>query len=268
MTNPNRAEAGVATEVRAPRGTLKGIIEAVNAKGIKVRGEFYDYGRIFEGDRVQKDAIGATVEATVVQATRDEKYYIIAIVSLALAESGTPSEASAAETPQNKDSKQETPPTDDKSKEGTPTANESGSKETPPTPVKPGSDKQRTFALKLATEAKLTPEKVDLLLVTRFGQKLATATMVMMSCVIGLLRNVIPTPAAAEPASDKQQSYASDLVKTAGLSLEQVDRITLTRFGKMSDSLSKGEIMRLIPFLRGDAGDSGQRGRQGQRSQR
>jgi len=72
-----------AQTTRAAIVTLVGLVEAVNKGGVKVGGTWYDYGRTFQGERLDSQAIGQEFEFALVESKKDGKSYLRAVKTTA-----------------------------------------------------------------------------------------------------------------------------------------------------------------------------------------
>jgi len=70
--------SGVSTLVKTVLVCLVLAIEAVNRRGVKAGGAWYDYGTTFEGEKLSAEAVGRTAKLTLVEA-KDGKKYVRAV---------------------------------------------------------------------------------------------------------------------------------------------------------------------------------------------
>ena len=180
MTNSN----STTVVPRAPRKPLTGTVEAVNEGGIKIEGAWYNYGRIFKGTRLTQSAIGAIVALTLVQ-SMDKKFFVASIESV---ENAKDDQAPAAEAPEAEFPEKADPAADKSPREAevasTEPSNEEPAPSEEPPAEPPASDKQRDYARDLASNLKLSPEKVDLIMVARFGKTFDNVSKAEMKLVI------------------------------------------------------------------------------------
>jgi len=66
--------SGVSTLVKTVLVCLVLAIEAVNRRGLKAGGTWYDYGTTFEGEKLTAEAVGRTAKLTLVEAKDGKKY--------------------------------------------------------------------------------------------------------------------------------------------------------------------------------------------------
>ena len=145
--------------VKLAQRSVKGTIEAVNGRGIKLGGSWYDYVPGFKGERLDKESVGQEIELALVESTKKKgKLFIQALEVCGTILGETGDEGETPEEPEVEESEAETE---------TPKANPSDA---------PASEKTLKYAKDLAEKAGLSEEDVENILQARFHKSFDALT--------------------------------------------------------------------------------------------
>jgi|GEM_PF-3738744 len=140
------------------RRTVTVTVEKVNRGGLLAEEIWHNYGRIFKGEPIPKDAVGTRVELTEVYSEKEDKWYI---ASFRVLSDESPAEPVAAEA----DDEPEVDATASDAKPGEGQA---------PRPAKPEALK---YAEDLALKAGISSETLEQIVQLRFGKAFGSLTV-------------------------------------------------------------------------------------------
>lgn len=136
--------------VKSAQMSVKGTIEAVNDRGIKLGGSWYDYVPGFKDERLDKESVGQETELALVESTKKKGKLLIQALQVCGAIIGETGDDGETPEPAPEETVAQTAP--------------------------PASEKARKYAQDLAEKAGLSEEDVETILRARFRKSFGDLT--------------------------------------------------------------------------------------------
>ena len=163
--------------VKSAQRSVKGTIEAVNGRGIKLGGSWYDYVPGFKGERLDKESVGQEIELALVESTKKKgKLFIQALEVCGTILGETGDDGDAPEEPEIDESEPKAE------------AQEANPSEAA------ASEKTLKYAQDLAEKAGLSEEDVENILQARFHKSFDALTQGEASRTIVFFGGYLPKP--------------------------------------------------------------------------